>query len=164
MTELEQNHLTEAWLNLWRDGQPHTFLEIRQIFPGHTPIAVMDALNQAILRRDLGFDHNEGTYYATRRYLKALGVEAPFTRKSLIFPGCCEKHSPTLHRVIAWLRAVLQEPCWAEDVQALAQEAGISFATLRRAKQTIGVVSIKKGGHFGGDPRWQWQLSEDEYD
>ena len=63
---------------------------------------------------------------------------------------------------MAWLRVLLQELRWAEDVQRLAEKAGISPTTLRRAKKTIGVDSHKMGGPYGGDLRWQWRLDEVE--
>jgi len=47
------------------------------------------------------------------------------------------------------------EPVGAKDVQGRAADAGISGATLRRAKDRLGVRSVKRAG------RWVWTLPED---
>ncbi len=48
------------------------------------------------------------------------------------------------------------------EVRKDARAAGISERTLRRAREGLGVKSRKGGGHFGGDPGWQWELPEDD--
>jgi putative DNA primase/helicase len=61
-----------------------------------------------------------------------------------------------------FLRTVLGDgPRLATDVEKEAKEAKISFATLRRAKDNLGVKSRKFGGKFGGDAKWYWTLPED---
>ncbi|MBL8203929.1 MAG: hypothetical protein JNM09_06835 [Blastocatellia bacterium] len=58
-----------------------------------------------------------------------------------------------------WLRDLLQQPRWVEDIHRWAQEDGISLTTLKRAKKSIGAKSVKIGGYFGGeDTRWFWRL------
>lgn len=58
-----------------------------------------------------------------------------------------------------WLRELLQEPRWVEDILRLTEENGIAFTTLKRAKKSIGAKSVKIGGYFGGeDTRWLWRL------
>ncbi len=44
----------------------------------------------------------------------------------------------------------------AKEVQEAAVEAGLSFGTLRRAADRLGITRRKAGGRFGGDPRWYW--------
>ncbi len=73
-------------------------------------------------------------------------------------PGQDKKLSPRAF-AIEWLRELLQEPRWVEDILRLAQENCIAFTTLKRAKKSIGAKSVKIGGHFGGeDTRWFWRL------
>ena len=45
----------------------------------------------------------------------------------------------------------------AKDVRRQAQEAGLSWATLRRAKNKLGVTAKREGG-FGSAGRWIWRL------
>jgi hypothetical protein len=39
-----------------------------------------------------------------------------------------------------------------------AKKIGISEATLKRAKAALGVKSVKRGGTFGGDNSWFWEM------
>ena len=50
------------------------------------------------------------------------------------------------------LRLLLQEPVAAEEVQARAEEMGVSLRTLMIAKKNLGVLSEKIGD------RWFWKL------
>ena len=45
----------------------------------------------------------------------------------------------------------------AKDVRRQAQEVGLSWATLRRAKNRLGVTAKREGG-FGSAGRWIWRL------
>jgi hypothetical protein len=49
-------------------------------------------------------------------------------------------------------------PVPEKDIAKDARTAGISAATLRRAKAALGVKSNKRGGHFGGQQEWDWTL------
>lgn len=49
-------------------------------------------------------------------------------------------------------------PMPALDVRTAAEAMGISYGTLRRAADRLGVSRRKAGGRFGGDPRWYWHL------
>lgn len=56
-----------------------------------------------------------------------------------------------------FLRATLESgPLWAVEVIKTAKDQGISYATLKRAKDDIGVRSIKRKGAS----QWDWFLSE----
>ena len=56
-----------------------------------------------------------------------------------------------------WLREVLSTgPALAREVQADAKSAGFSWATIRRAKDVIG-VQVKRDG-FGKGGAWRWML------
>jgi putative DNA primase/helicase len=58
-----------------------------------------------------------------------------------------------------FLMAVLSEaPATFEDIEAEARNAGISIATLRRAKDSLGVKARKSG--FGKSGLWYWCLPE----
>lgn len=52
-------------------------------------------------------------------------------------------------------------PCSAKELQAGAARHGISVASLRRAKKTLGVQSFKAPGLDG---QWVWQLPPAEFD
>ena len=45
----------------------------------------------------------------------------------------------------------------AKDVRSQAEEAGLSWTTVRRAKAKLGVKAEREGG-FGGAGRWIWKL------
>lgn len=56
---------------------------------------------------------------------------------------------------MTWLRDLLANgPMMARDVQAAADGEGISARTLKRAKQSLGVRSVKQGATGG----WAWQI------
>ena len=56
-----------------------------------------------------------------------------------------------------WLREVLLTgPALAREVQADAKSAGYSWATIRRAKDVIGVQAKRDG--FGKGGAWRWML------
>ncbi len=58
-----------------------------------------------------------------------------------------------------WLRELLAEGAvLSEEVRTQAQEAGLSWATVRRAQESLGIRPRKAGGRFGGDPSWFWAL------
>jgi hypothetical protein len=58
-----------------------------------------------------------------------------------------------------FLQEILGEgPMPAREVRKQAEDVGVSYATLRRAKDRLGVRAHKLGGRFGGDPRWYWEL------
>lgn len=62
-----------------------------------------------------------------------------------------------------FLRSILSNgPVAATEVQREAREAGISDATLRRAKEALYVRSVKHGGEFGGPKEWSWELPEED--
>jgi hypothetical protein len=63
-----------------------------------------------------------------------------------------------LDEAVRFLRVELSDgPKPGKRVQAEAREAGISEATLRRARQILGIKPNKQGFEGG---RWIWQLSE----
>lgn len=58
-----------------------------------------------------------------------------------------------------FLRELLADgPVRAKRVRAQAEGAGLSWMTVRRAADRLGVTREKAGGHFGGDPGWFWSL------
>jgi RecA-family ATPase len=60
---------------------------------------------------------------------------------------------------IAFLREALKTgQKTANAIFSEAKKIGISEATLKRAKATLGVKSVKRGGTFGGDNSWFWEM------
>jgi putative DNA primase/helicase len=58
-----------------------------------------------------------------------------------------------------WLREVLSAgPVPSKEIEASVKGAGFSIATLRRAKQSIGVESVRDG--FGKDSICSWRLPD----
>jgi RecA-family ATPase len=51
-------------------------------------------------------------------------------------------------------------PVAMKDIQAEAREAGLSWATVRRAKDRVGVVAERKSHGFGGKGEWLWRLTD----
>lgn len=50
-------------------------------------------------------------------------------------------------------------PMSAKEVRSNADEAGYSWASIKRAQKALGVDAVKEGGHFGtGKQRWRWSL------
>ncbi|SFN53857.1 AAA family ATPase [Dokdonella immobilis] len=62
-----------------------------------------------------------------------------------------------------FLRQILADgPVPAKQVKSDAGNAGVAWASVRRAKTRLGVITRKDGGHFGEGPQqWLWELSDD---
>lgn len=59
------------------------------------------------------------------------------------------------------LRDMLADgPVAMKDIQAEAREAGFAWATVRRAKDRLGVVAERKSHGFGGKGEWLWRLAD----
>lgn len=85
-----------------------------------------------------------------------LGVEKP--------RGKARLPSSALLEAQEFLREMLSNgPCLVEEVMKEASNAGISGATLRRAKEELHITSKKTGGQFGGNPKWHWMLPDDNW-
>jgi energy-coupling factor transporter ATP-binding protein EcfA2 len=48
-----------------------------------------------------------------------------------------------------------------KDLQADAKQAGLSWATIRRAKDRVGAIVERKSHGFGGKGEWLWRLPDD---
>ena len=81
-------------------------------------------------------------------------IDSPLTPQDLLKPRQQERNEEAKE----FLREALVEgPRPGEEIKAAASAAGISHATLRRAKDGIGVV-VHKGGNRGP---WTWELPAD---
>jgi putative DNA primase/helicase len=65
-----------------------------------------------------------------------------------------EQGAGKLAEAVEWLRGSLATPCRAVDIEANARAAGITKATLRRAKKKLGAVSRQDGL----SAPWLWSL------
>jgi len=107
--------------------------------------------------KSIGFEIRDGQFFWTgdselsaSTMLSALRIETPEEKN--------EKHD-----AVAFLREVLHGGEVAvEKVFAEAKKIRISDATLRRAKSTLNVKSVKHGGTFGGGKGWFWRLPNAE--
>jgi hypothetical protein len=64
---------------------------------------------------------------------------------------------------IAFLRDFLKKgEKTSVEVFSAAKKIGISERTLKRAKADLGVRSVKRGGTFGGEQGWFWELPDAE--
>ena len=63
-----------------------------------------------------------------------------------------------------FLRALLKDgPVASRQVRADADDAGYSWATIRRAQKALGIEAIKEGGRLGeGKQRWLWRLPDSQ--
>jgi putative DNA primase/helicase len=67
--------------------------------------------------------------------------------------------APERREAEEFLKEVLAEgPVLAGKVEAAAKAAGVARRTLHRAKERLGVTSLKDG--FGQKARWLWKLPE----
>jgi hypothetical protein len=48
-------------------------------------------------------------------------------------------------------------PMGPKEIKKVAEEAGVAWSTIRRAKHRLDVVSLREGG-IGEDGRWVWRL------
>ena len=63
---------------------------------------------------------------------------------------------------VDWLRMVLIDgPVPAATLRAEAKAAGISWRTIERAREVLGVI-VKQIGEAGGGHYWQWSLPAEE--
>jgi hypothetical protein len=75
-----------------------------------------------------------------------------------------EDERSTVEEAAYFLRNTLEDgPVPTKEVKREARKAGISDATLRRAKDRLGVRAGKRGGHFGSNEQcWVWFLPRPE--
>jgi putative DNA primase/helicase len=66
-------------------------------------------------------------------------------------------HHSLIEVAVEFLKGVPADGAPAKDIQRQAQEAGLSWATVRRAKAKLGLKAEREGG-FGGAGRWIWRL------
>lgn len=81
-----------------------------------------------------------------------------------ILAATSEDERSTLEEAAYFLRRTLQDgPLPTKEVKREARKAGISDATLRRAKDRLGIQAEHIGGRFGdGEQRWVWVLPGSE--
>ncbi|WP_371233621.1 AAA family ATPase [Pseudomonas sp. QE6] len=72
-----------------------------------------------------------------------------------------DDHKSEFEEACDFLRDLLSHgPVPAKQVKSEASEAGVSWATVRRAKKEIGVAAIKEGGRLGDEKQqWLWSLN-----
>lgn len=84
--------------------------------------------------------------------------ESPLTAADLLRPVTNREQASALNAVRAWLRGRLAAgPRRGTEVQAEAAAAGISLASLRRAREVEKIVIRKTPGRYG---HWTWSLPE----
>lgn len=173
--EIYPAEITERVLAVFSDGQPRSRDQLLNQVAGADSTSLWLALAMAVSRNDL---RREGElYFPSQQLLQRLGGQANAEASvsagevsnaaTSIWDDAAVQSVPVAvgekRRAEDWLRELLQEPRLADEVKRLATDAGICFATLRRAKQAVGAISIKTGGYFGGDGRWRWRLPEDAH-
>ena len=172
--ENQNSSMSERVLAVFADGRPQAYGELFDQFGSEDSDLLWLVLAIGVSQGDL---LREGeTYFPSQQLLRRIGMRAEPDTSNTTKTNLTVQRSPlekgTNHsshpkdgkrcRTEDWLRSLLQEPRLAEEVLRLALEAGIRPATLRRAKQAIGVISFTRGGYFGGnDTRWRWCLPED---
>jgi len=83
------------------------------------------------------------------------GGTCPLTAAQLLADAATVSGHGPRQEAAAFLTELLKDgPRPADDVKAEAQQAGLNWATVRRAKDQIGVIVFKSG--FGKDGRWLW--------
>ncbi len=99
----------------------------------------------------VGFKLEDGQFYWTG--------ESSLTA-SRILSVASEDERSTVEEAAYFLRHTLEDgPVPTNEIKREARKAGISDATLRRAKDRLGVRSGKRGGHFGTNEQcWVWIL------
>ncbi|MDP9354428.1 MAG: AAA family ATPase [Chloroflexota bacterium] len=97
----------------------------------------------------------EGTSVARIQYEGA----SRYSADDLVASERPRRTESQLDQAVAWLRQVLSAgPLTSVEILGLAAQAGVSDATLRRAKKAAGVRAVKSG--FGDGSGWIWELGE----
>jgi putative DNA primase/helicase len=87
------------------------------------------------------------------------------TADSLVVQPTGGEEQSALDEAKEFLRQVLaQEAREAKDVHREARNAGISEATLRRAKTALRVIVRKQGNFLAKEQKWVWSLPEDAHE
>lgn len=69
------------------------------------------------------------------------------------------REAPAREEAEQWLRELIEAgPVRTEEIKAEAKAAGMTWATVRRAKENIGAKAIRQG--FGEDGGWYWKLPD----
>lgn len=73
--------------------------------------------------------------------------------------GSQHSPSPALDTAKEWIQRRLEDgPVPAAEMETDAEAAGITSATLKRAKRALGVRTTKLGAPGDGDSHWEWSL------
>jgi hypothetical protein len=79
------------------------------------------------------------------------------TPQALLQPDASDDERAELDEAKEFLLEQLSgEPAEADEMKKKARSAGLSERTLRRAKEALGILSVREG--FGRDGRWVWSL------
>lgn len=101
----------------------------------------------------IGYEICEGSFYWTG--------ESDLTAERILASTSNEEQSSALRSAEDFLRGALNDrPRWVKEIKNEAKEAGISQATLFRAKQALKVKARKEGRPGDKEQRWVWMMSE----
>jgi putative DNA primase/helicase len=76
--------------------------------------------------------------------------------------GIAGIHSTALDEATDWLQELLASgPMAAKDIQTQADAAGLSWATIRRAKDRLGIKPVRQSEGGDGNGKWLWALPAD---
>jgi hypothetical protein len=90
------------------------------------------------------------------------GVKPPWKNKEFGTTGSTDM---AITQAIEFLRAVLSVgPLPANVMRARAKAAGLSWASLRRAKQQLGIEAVRESEGSAGAGRWLWSLPKAQQD
>lgn len=93
-----------------------------------------------------------------------LGEAKGVTSRDLLGAAVSDEDRSARQEAADWLCDLLgKEPVPANDVKAKAEKAGLAWATVRRAKSDVGVVS-KRWGRPGEEGGWCWSLADVDCD
>jgi hypothetical protein len=110
--------------------------------------------NLAPIGESIGYVLEGGRFHWT-------GASTLTAGRILSFPSNEEARGARSEAVEFLRSALVDGPRPSKEIESEAHLAGISKITLRRAKDILGVLVCKEGGHFGGgQQKWLWAMPE----
>jgi hypothetical protein len=115
---------------------------------------VHDKHNLTEKGKSLGFTIRDGQFFWTG--------ESNLTVARMLSSSGNEEETQGRNDAEDFLREVLKfEAKPAKEIQREAKEAGITDWQLRSARMRLQIKPFKRGGNFGGEKGWFWELPED---
>lgn len=104
----------------------------------------------------VGFEIENGHFYWK-------SAPSQLTKEKMLAQPKDDETKAEQSEAVAFLREALRDgERLSKDIEKEAKEAGITSYATRKARNTLNVISVKKGGNYGGEQGWFMKLPDIE--